>query len=53
MNVVCTYVYIHYHLNECQRKKSALERTIFWNIRSIFFYLTASLFKIVDGPICF
>jgi hypothetical protein len=26
MNVVCIYVYIHYHLNECR-----LERTIFWD----------------------
>jgi hypothetical protein len=31
MSVVCIYVYIHYHLNECGWEKGELERTIFWD----------------------
>lgn len=29
MNVVGTYVYIYYHLLECDRKKRRIKRTIF------------------------
>jgi hypothetical protein len=49
MNIVCMYVYIHYHLNECGRKKSGLERTIFWDGWSIN-YQTKSPQKIPIFP---
>ena len=37
MDVVCMYVYIHYHSDECGRKKRGLERAIFWNGGSIIY----------------